>query len=108
MNYAILLAGGTERRISSTKVPKQFVCASGKMMVTYALEPLLQSKHVDRMSNVIQYAFADEYNSGGTVIDRDFTSYEALLPEEIEKICLRAKYNHCLKSESYDTEVFTT
>jgi hypothetical protein len=106
MNYAILLAGGTGRRITSTKVPKQFVRAGGKMMVTYALEPLLQSKHVDRMSNVIQYAFAD--NSGGTVIDRDFTSYETLLPEEIETICLRAKYNHCLKSESYDTEVFTT
>ena len=46
------------------------------------------------MSNVIQYAFADN-NNGGTVIDRDFTSYETLLPEEIETICLRAKYNHC-------------
>lgn len=43
MNYAILLAGGTGRRIPSTKIPKQFVRAGGKMMVTYALEPLLKN-----------------------------------------------------------------
>ena len=34
MNYAFLLAGGTGRRITSTKMPKQFVRAGGKMMVT--------------------------------------------------------------------------
>lgn len=59
MNYAILLAGGTGRRITSTKVPKQFVRAGGKMMVTYALEPLLQSKHVDRICVVAEHEYRD-------------------------------------------------
>jgi 2-C-methyl-D-erythritol 4-phosphate cytidylyltransferase len=31
MNYAILLAGGTGRRIPSAKVPKKFVRAGGRM-----------------------------------------------------------------------------
>ena len=57
MNYAILLAGGTGRRITSTKVPKQFVRAGGKMMVTYALEPLLKSNHVNRVCVVAEHEY---------------------------------------------------
>lgn len=59
MNYAILLAGGTGRRIQSTKVPKQFVRAGGRMMVTYALEPLLKSNHVDRVCVVAEHEYRD-------------------------------------------------
>ncbi len=44
MNYVIMLAGGTSRRITSKDVPKQFVRADGRLMVTHALEPLLASK----------------------------------------------------------------
>lgn len=77
MNCFLMNASGTTKRQGRT-------LKAGTLQIIRAV-----------MSNVIQYAFADEYNSGGTVIDRDFTSYEALLPEEIEKICLRAKYNHC-------------
>ena len=77
MNRFLMNASGTAKRQGRT-------LKAGTLQIIRAV-----------MSNVIQYAFADEYNSGGTVIDRDFTSYEALLPEEIEKICLRAKYNHC-------------
>lgn len=59
MNFAILLAGGTGRRIPSTKVPKQFVRAGGKMMVTYALEPLIESKHVNRICVVAEHEYRD-------------------------------------------------
>ena len=59
MNYAILLAGGTGRRIPSTKIPKQFVRAEGRMMVTYALEPLLKSNHVDRICVVAEHEYKD-------------------------------------------------
>ena len=57
MFYAILLAGGTGRRIPSTKVPKQFVCGGGRMMVTYALEPLLKSNQVDRVCIVAEHEY---------------------------------------------------
>ena len=59
MNYAILLAGGTGRRIPSTKVPKQFVRAGGRMMVTYALEPILKSNHVDRICVAAEHEYRD-------------------------------------------------
>ena len=59
MNYAILLAGGTGRRIPSTTVSKQFVRAGGRMMVTYALEPILKSNHVDRICVVAEHEYRD-------------------------------------------------
>ncbi len=59
MNYAIILAGGTGRRIPSTKIPKQFVRAEGRMMVTYALEPLLKSNHVDRICVMVEHEYRD-------------------------------------------------
>ena len=59
MNFAILLAGGTGRRIPSTKIPKQFVRAGGRMMVIYALELLLKSSHVDRVCIVAEHEYRD-------------------------------------------------
>lgn len=59
MNYAILLAGGTGRRIQSTRIPKQFVRAGERMMATYALEPLLRSNHVDRVCVVAEHEYRD-------------------------------------------------
>lgn len=48
MNYAVLLSGGTGTRTGSD-MPKQYVRVNGHMMVTYALKPLLDSDHVDRV-----------------------------------------------------------
>jgi len=45
------------------------------------------------MSNVIQYANDPDYGKEG--IARTVESYEELLPQEIETICARAKYNQC-------------
>ena len=48
MNYAVLLSGGTGTR-TGADMPKQYVRVNGHMMVTYALKPLLDSDHVDRV-----------------------------------------------------------
>lgn len=46
------------------------------------------------MSNIIQYANADESRPKADV-SGDVNSYEELSPQEIEMICLKAKHNHC-------------
>lgn len=51
MNTALLLSGGTGSRIS-TDIPKQYLALGGRMMVTYALEPLLTSPLIDRVTIV--------------------------------------------------------
>lgn len=48
MNYAILLSGGTGTR-TGADMPKQYVRVNGHMMVTYALKPVLDSGHVDKV-----------------------------------------------------------
>ena len=48
MNYAILLSGGTGTR-TGADIPKQYVRVNGHMMVTYALKPVLDSGHVDKV-----------------------------------------------------------
>lgn len=48
MNYAILLSGGTGTR-TGADMPKQYVRVNGHMMVTYALKPILDSDHVDKV-----------------------------------------------------------
>ena len=45
------------------------------------------------MTNLMQFASDPEYGKAG--IPRTIVSYEELLPQEIETICFRAKYNHC-------------
>ncbi len=54
MNYAVLLSGGTGKRIES-EVPKQYIKCAGHMMVTYALEPLLKCIHIDRVCIVAEH-----------------------------------------------------
>ena len=44
------------------------------------------------ISNVIQYASQD-IDEGSVIIANDGTSYEELSPEEVERICLKAKYD---------------
>ncbi|HBA50318.1 MAG TPA: 2-C-methyl-D-erythritol 4-phosphate cytidylyltransferase, partial [Lachnospiraceae bacterium] len=46
MNTALLLAGGTGSRLSA-EVPKQYLSIRGRMLITYALEPLLESRFID-------------------------------------------------------------
>ncbi|MBP3421800.1 MAG: 2-C-methyl-D-erythritol 4-phosphate cytidylyltransferase [Lachnospiraceae bacterium] len=46
MNTALLLSGGIGTRMGG-EVPKQYVYANGKMVITYALEQLLTSQHID-------------------------------------------------------------
>ncbi len=45
------------------------------------------------MTNVMQFTSDPEYGKAG--IPRTIESYEELIPQEIETICFRAKYNHC-------------
>ena len=47
------------------------------------------------MTNVMQFANDPDYGKAG--IPWTIVSYEELLPQEIETICFRAKYNHCLE-----------
>lgn len=58
MNLAILLSGGTGSRIR-TEVPKQYVRIGGRMLITYALEPLLASPFVDWVEVVAEEAWRD-------------------------------------------------
>lgn len=51
MNTAILLSGGTGSRLTSD-VPKQYLSVRGRMLITYALEPLLASPLVDEVQIV--------------------------------------------------------
>lgn len=53
MNTAILLSGGTGSRIH-TDVPKQYVRICGRMLITYALEPLLRSSLIDMVEIVAE------------------------------------------------------
>ena len=46
MTIVALLSGGIGSRIQSD-IPKQYIRAGGKMMVTWALEPLIRSSYVD-------------------------------------------------------------
>ena len=46
MNYAIVLAGGTGKRLGAA-VPKQFTEIAGRPVITYVLEVLEQAACVD-------------------------------------------------------------
>jgi len=59
MNHAIFLSGGTGRR-SESDIPKQYVRAGGYMMATYAIKPLLESKHIDDVYVVASDEWAKE------------------------------------------------
>ena len=48
------------------------------------------------MSNVLQYASMEEPMEKAD-LGRESVSYEELSSAELERICLRAKYNHCLE-----------
>lgn len=54
MNTAILLAGGTGSR-TGLSTPKQYIRFNGRLMITWAVETLLTSRHIDRI-----YIVADE------------------------------------------------
>ncbi len=58
MNNALLLSGGTGSRIS-TDIPKQYLTVGGRMLVTYALEPLLTSPLIDRVAIVADQAWRE-------------------------------------------------
>lgn len=58
MNLAILLAGGIGTRIN-TEVPKQYVRYGAHMMITYALKPLLDSKHIDFIHIVAEHEWRE-------------------------------------------------
>ena len=59
MNYAILLSGGTGTR-TGADMPKQYVRVNGYMMVTYALKPILNSDHVDKVFVVCADEWRDD------------------------------------------------
>lgn len=62
MNYAILLAGGSGSRTGSD-IPKQFVKTNGRMMATYAVEPLLKCENINGIYLVISKEWKEDYLS---------------------------------------------
>lgn len=62
MNIAILLSGGTGRRMG-LNVPKQYIRVSGKMLITYCLETLLAHPMIDEVRIVAE----DEWRE--TILD---------------------------------------
>lgn len=59
MNYALLLSGGVGER-AKTNLPKQYIKAGGYMMTSYALKPLLNSKHIDKVYTVADSVWLKE------------------------------------------------
>ncbi len=58
MNTALLLSGGIGSRISAD-IPKQYLCIGGRMLITYALETLIQSPFVDGVEIVAEQKWRD-------------------------------------------------
>lgn len=53
MNTALLLSGGIGSRIAS-EVSKQYIRAGDRMLITYALEPLLKSEYIESVEIVAE------------------------------------------------------
>ena len=62
--YAILLSGGIGNRINSD-IPKQYIRAGGRMMISYCLETLINCSRVDGIIVVADDAWRDEIVSDG-------------------------------------------
>lgn len=58
MNSALLLSGGLGLSISSD-VPKQYIRVNGKMLITYALETLIASPHIDEIQIVAEHEWRE-------------------------------------------------
>lgn len=58
MNIALLLSGGVGTRLKSER-PKQYIQAAGKMLITYALETLIQSPCIDAVQIVAEPEWRD-------------------------------------------------
>ena len=58
MNTALLLSGGTGSRIPSN-IPKQYIHVNSRMLVTYALEPLLTFPLIHRVVIVAEQAWQE-------------------------------------------------
>lgn len=70
MNIAILLAGGIGRRMGAD-IPKQYIKVSGRMLITYSLETLLDHPMIDAVQIVSEEMWrenilADIRKYGGT------------------------------------------
>ena len=71
MNIALVLSGGTGSRLGGD-IPKQYIRVNGFMVITYAIRPLLMSRHIDAIVVV-----ADEKWRGE--ISKDLESENASL-----------------------------
>lgn len=58
MNTALLLSGGVGSRISS-EAPKQYIRINGKMLITYSLEILITSCHIDEIQIVAEHEWRE-------------------------------------------------
>lgn len=58
MNVALLLAGGAGLGISSD-VPKQYIRVNRKMLITYSLETLTASSHIDEIQIVAEHEWRE-------------------------------------------------
>lgn len=59
MNIAVLLSGGAGRRMGAD-VPKQYIRVSGKMLITYSLETLLDHPLIDAVQIVAEEGWRED------------------------------------------------
>lgn len=59
MNIAVLLSGGTGRRMGAD-IPKQYIRVSGKMLITYSLETLLAHPMIDAVQIVAEEKWRED------------------------------------------------
>ncbi len=62
-NYAILLSGGTGKRMGAD-IPKQYMVIGEEMMIFYSLKTLIASPHIDEIVIVADEAWKEDIISG--------------------------------------------
>jgi 2-C-methyl-D-erythritol 4-phosphate cytidylyltransferase len=60
MNYALIFAGGTGRRMNTSDKPKQFLELHGKPIIIYTIEHFEKHRDIDRICVVCLESYIDE------------------------------------------------
>lgn len=86
MNAAILLSGGVGVRVG-TPTPKQYARTNGRMMVTYALAPLLQSPLIDCVQVVAQEEWRKPILTDAAQADLNTDKIRGFSPSGVTRQC---------------------
>lgn len=62
MNIALIFAGGTGKRYSSTATPKQFLELHGKAIIVHSVEPFQRNPEIDGICVVCKSDWIDHFN----------------------------------------------